>query len=110
MSSREREWGDIGNRFLFGNERVKVWSLDLAPGEASAWHSHDLDYVIVVLDSDGGVEVEEDGGALLSRGLRPGDVAFRTSGEAHRAVNKGRGRYRNILIELKEPLGGEKSR
>ena len=41
------------------------------------------------------------GGEQVSRGMKPGDVAFRQKGEVHRAINKGRGRYRNILIELK---------
>jgi hypothetical protein len=57
--------------------------------------------VIVVLESDGGLVAEEKGGQHVSRGMKPGDVAFRQKGEVHRAVNKGRGRYRNILIELK---------
>jgi quercetin dioxygenase-like cupin family protein len=55
MAAPADQWGDIANRFLFQNDRVKVWSLDLAPGEASAWHCHDRDYVIVVLESDGGL-------------------------------------------------------
>ena len=60
----------------------------------------DLLDVIVVLESDGGLVAEEKGGDV-SRGMKPGDVAFRQKGEVHRAVNKGRGRYRNILIEMK---------
>ena len=101
MAGPADQWGDIANRFLFENDRVKVWSLDLAPGETSAWHCHDRDYVIVVLESDGGLVAEEKGGQHVSRGMKPGDVAFRQKGEGHRAINKGRGRYRNILIELK---------
>ena len=101
MAGPEDQWGDIANRFLFENYRVKVWSLDLAPGEAGAWHCHDLDYVIVVLESDGGVVAEEKGGEHVSRAMKPGDVAFRQKGEVHRAINKGNRRYRNILIELK---------
>ena len=101
MAGPEDQWGDIANRFLFENDRVKVWSLDLAPGEASAWHSHERDYVIVVLESDGGVVAVEKGGEHVSRAMKPGDVAFRQKGEVHRAINKGNRRYRNILIELK---------
>lgn len=101
MDTPESQWGDIANHFLFENERVKVWSLDLAPGEASAWHHHQRDYMIIVLESDGGVVAEEKDGNHLSRGMKPGDIAFRQKGEVHRAVNKGKGRYRNILIELK---------
>jgi hypothetical protein len=53
-------------------------------------HCHDRDYVIVVLESDGGVVAEEKGGEHVSRGMKPGDVAFRQKGDVHRAVNKGR--------------------
>jgi oxalate decarboxylase/phosphoglucose isomerase-like protein (cupin superfamily) len=77
------------------------WSLDLAPGEASAWHCHDRDYLIVVLESDGGLVAEEKDGKHVSRCMKPGEVGYRQKGEVHRAVNKGRERYRNILIELK---------
>jgi quercetin dioxygenase-like cupin family protein len=101
MAGSADQLGDIANRFLFENDRVKVWSLDLAPGETSAWHCHERDYVIVVLESDGGVIAEEKGGEHISRGMKPGDVAFREKGEVHRAVNTGKAQYRNILIELK---------
>jgi quercetin dioxygenase-like cupin family protein len=100
MAGPVDQFGDIANRFLFENDRVKVWSLDLAPGEASAWHCHERDYVIVVLESDGGLVAEEKGGNV-SRGMKPGDVTFRQKGEVHRAVNNGKARYRNILIEMK---------
>jgi quercetin dioxygenase-like cupin family protein len=101
MAGSADQLGDIANRFLFENDRVKVWSLDLAPGETSAWHCHERDYVIVVLESDGGVIAEEKSGEHISRGMKPGDVAFRKKGEVHRAVNRGQAQYRNILIELK---------
>jgi len=97
----DEQWGDIANRFLFENDRVKAWSLDLAPGEASAWHHHERDYVIIVLESDGGLVAEEKNGEHVSRGMKPGDIAYRQKGEVHQTVNKGTGRYRNILIELK---------
>ena len=35
----------MANRFLFENDRLKMWHLDLQPGESSDWHVHDLDYV-----------------------------------------------------------------
>lgn len=101
MANSDQQWGNIANKFLFENDRVKVWSLDLAPGEASDWHHHENDYMIVILESDGGLVAEEKDGQHLGRGMRPGDVAFRKKGEVHRAINNGKGRYRNILIELK---------
>src|SRR4029453_6788888 len=43
----DRVLGDIASRLLFENDRVRIWELDLASGERSATHRHDLDYVIV---------------------------------------------------------------
>ena len=34
--------GNAANRFLFENERVRVWQMDLAPGESSDFHEHTL--------------------------------------------------------------------
>src|SRR5258705_12334842 len=34
----KRKIGDVANKLLFENERVKVWQRDLAPGESSDFH------------------------------------------------------------------------
>lgn len=31
----EREMGDVGTHFLYENEHVKAWDLELEPGQAS---------------------------------------------------------------------------
>jgi len=38
---------NIGTELLFENEAVRVWSMELAPGEESPYHVHKLDYVYV---------------------------------------------------------------
>ena len=48
----DRVLGDVASRLLFENERVRIWELDLAAGERSATHRHDLDYVIVQIEGD----------------------------------------------------------
>jgi hypothetical protein len=47
-----RTLGDVATRLLFENDRVRVWEMDLAPGERSATHRHDLDYVLVQIEGD----------------------------------------------------------
>jgi hypothetical protein len=37
-----RRLGDVANGFLFENDRVRVWQMDLAPGESSDFHEHTL--------------------------------------------------------------------
>ena len=51
-ASMARTLGDVATRLLFENDRVRVWEMDLAPGERSATHRHDLDYVLVQLEGD----------------------------------------------------------
>ncbi len=35
----------VGTELLFENEVVRVWSMELAPGQQSPYHEHTLDYV-----------------------------------------------------------------
>ena len=43
MSDHTGELGDVGTAVLFENERIKVWEMDLQPGEESDLHRHDRD-------------------------------------------------------------------
>ena len=47
----------VGTRLLFENEQVRVWDLQLAPGEAIPLHRHELDYLYVVI-GDGRLQTE----------------------------------------------------
>ena len=38
---------DVGTELLFENDRVRVWGMELAPGESSPYHRHESDYVYV---------------------------------------------------------------
>src|ERR1700730_19236214 len=38
---------EVGTELLFENEVMRIWSMELAPGEESPYHLHTLDYVIV---------------------------------------------------------------
>jgi hypothetical protein len=37
-----RPLGQVANHLLFENERVRVWRMELTPGEASHFHEHTL--------------------------------------------------------------------
>ena len=95
--------GAIASRVMFENDRVRVWELTLAPGEASPLHRHDLDYVIILLEGDRIAAVP---GPDSLRGPREADVTpgrafYLASGETEWAVNTGRRPYRELVIELK---------
>ena len=44
-----RKLGPIGDKILFENEHVRVWSVTLDPGRRQPWHQHLLPYLIVPL-------------------------------------------------------------
>jgi beta-alanine degradation protein BauB len=44
-----RVLGPIGDKIVFENELVRVWSVTLDPGQRQPWHQHLLPYLIVPL-------------------------------------------------------------
>lgn len=95
----------VGTRLLFENEQVRVWDLQLAPGEAIPLHRHEFDYLYVVI-GDGTLQTEfPDGTADAPREMNDGEVRYRpVAGEAlHAARNVGPSPWRNIVVELKRP-------
>ena len=94
--------GEIGVRVLLENAHVRIWHLELGPGETSPLHTHSHPYLFVVLESartetrfvDG--ELSEDAdpvGAAVWAGL---DEGTRT----HTLRNVDSKRYVNRVIEL----------
>ena len=103
----ERVLGDIGTEVVFENDRVRIWEMRLAPGERSAVHRHDLDYILVLLEGDRiAAEPEADTEGPVTERLEadvvPGATVFLTRGGVETAVNTGQQPYREIIIELKD--------
>ena len=95
---------DVGTRLLFENDRVRVWDLQLEPGESTGLHRHETDFLYVVV-GDGELQtVFADGTSDPPRQMKDGEVRFReVEGESvHAAVNTGKTPWRNIVVELKE--------
>ena len=106
METPARTLGAVGTRLLLENERVRIWELDLPPGARSATHRHEVDYVLVQIAGDRiAAEPEPDtAGAFRSyveADVVPGRARYIARGGVETAVNVGRERYREILIELK---------
>jgi hypothetical protein len=105
-SPEERVLGNVATRLLLENERVRIWEMDLAPGERSATHRHDLDYVLVQIEGDriAGVPEPDSRGTYreyIEATVEPGTTRYIARDGVETAVNVGRRRYREILIELK---------
>lgn len=96
----DRTPGDVANRFLFENERVRVWQMDLAPGERSDFHEHRLPYVLCILEGES-IDADLVDGRTLHIPVEPGRVFFVPRGSRETAVNRSGVRFREILIEPK---------
>ena len=97
---QEKKPGDVATELLFENERVKVWHMDLAPGESSAFHEHTLPYVLCIVEGDT-VDADFPNGKSMRIPVRPGQVFFVEPGSRETAVNRSDTRFREFLIELK---------
>jgi predicted metal-dependent enzyme (double-stranded beta helix superfamily) len=101
----ERELGGVGTKVLFENDKVRVWEMDLAPGEASAVHRHDHDYILVILEGDRIAAIPEpDTGSELNQyfeaDVQVPSVVELKKGGIETAKNIGEQRYYELLIEI----------
>jgi len=103
----ERVLGPIGTEVVFENDHVRIWHLRLGPGERSAVHRHDNDYVLVQV-SGGKIasEPEPDHAGeyqdYIEADVNPGDVVYIKRGGVETAVNKGDRDYLEVIVELKD--------
>ena len=83
------------------NDRVKIWNLIVDPGETSAWHLHERDYITAVLEG-GGLTVEYEDSSTEQGSSAVGVWTFHDERRVHRVVNNTDTRYKNVLVELKD--------
>ena len=100
MNSPQNPDGDVGTEVTFENEHVKVWNLDLQPGQSSQWHHHHHWYVTIVT-VPGTLKAEFVDGTSSTDTLQIGAVHFRDKDSEHRVINVGDSRYVNVIVELK---------
>lgn len=77
---RNQENGCVGQILVSESERVRVWSLKLAPGERVSFHRHVLDYFWTAL-SDGKSRSHYSDGKVLDTQYRAGDTKHFSFGE-----------------------------
>ena len=97
----------IATRVLHEDEKVKIWELVLAPGEATEAHEHKNDYILVIIDGDriaGIPHVKSTGfsAQYIEADVAPGSWYRLEKGGIEVARNIGKKIYREILIELKD--------
>jgi beta-alanine degradation protein BauB len=99
-SVTDRRLGNVANHLLFENDRVRVWRMDLAPGESSDFHEHTLPYLLCIVAGES-IDADFEDGRTLHLPVEPGKVFFVPPGARETAVNRSAVRFREILIELK---------
>lgn len=89
---RNRFNPNVGQRLVGQNERVRVWSIRLRPGERLPYHRHVLDYFWTALTPGRALSHQEDG-RTLDVTYEPGDTSFESFGKdqykLHDLVNVG---------------------
>jgi hypothetical protein len=108
--------GDVGSFIVFENDKVIIWGMLLEPGQQTACHSHQHDYIFYVLEGSS-LEVfdkndvflfafDSNTGNAFAFTCREGEL-FSSDGKGlqvtatHSARNSGMTRYREILVETK---------
>jgi predicted metal-dependent enzyme (double-stranded beta helix superfamily) len=90
---------------LLENNRVRVWSLTLEPGQSTAQHTHELDEIVICLEGSR-IKSRKPGPEPEGETFQPnaGEVFMPpVKGVTHILTNVGPTRYKQISIELKEP-------
>jgi quercetin dioxygenase-like cupin family protein len=82
------------------NERVRVTEWRFAPGAATGWHRHAMDYVVVPM-LDGDLELVGADGERTRAKLSKGVPYFRNAGVEHDVINANAFEYAFLEIELK---------
>ena len=104
MAGEERaniQLGPIGDKIIFENEMIRVWSFSVAPGGIKRMHRHDLPYLIVPM-TGGRVELTTIEGNVRYGDDVKGAAFFLDAGETHQLRNLGDYTYENVLVELKK--------
>ena len=93
---------EVGTRVLLENDRVKIWDLDLAPGDRLPFHCHGTPYFFVCVDEGRGLSRFPDGNAMTID-YSEGDTWFdevQGGAEIHDLENVGDTRLRFTTVEL----------
>jgi quercetin dioxygenase-like cupin family protein len=89
----------------FENEFVRILDVTVPAGDATLWHVHRNDNVVVTLEG-ASLRIEKVGASTADVQWKTGDVNFGKATYVHRAINIGTTAFRNLTIELlKSPAG-----
>src|SRR4051812_46185157 len=86
----------------FENEFVKIWDVTVPGGDATLWHAHRNDNVVVTL-APAKLHIETLARDPVDAEWKYGEVRFSKATYIHRAMNVGTTAFHNLTIELLKP-------
>jgi len=89
-----------GHTLELENERVRIFRLALAPGQSTGQHSHDLQFLGVVI-AEGEIAVDRPATEAETVTFEPGDYRWHERGMRHSMRNVGSTTFEAVEIELK---------
>ena len=93
--------GEVGQRIVFENEHVRIWEINLDPGQTIDFHIHFHPYIVVSLGG-GENEIETVFGKKISIQEPLGSTVFIDDMRpVHRLTNRSNVTYLSRLVELK---------
>jgi beta-alanine degradation protein BauB len=94
---------EVGTRLWFQNDRIKVWEIDLAPGERGPFHAHTHRYFWTAVEPGIGRHRSPDGTVKVRR-YEVGDTQYSEPSAddpmIHDLENVGQTRLRFVTVEL----------
>src|SRR5437588_10576030 len=90
--------GEAHHHPKFENAFVRVLDVTVPAGDATLWHVHRNDNVVVTL-SGAHLRLEKVGAPITEVEWKTGDVNFGKATYTHRAINIGATSFRNLTIE-----------
>ena len=100
---RPSEPDAVGTRLLFENERIRLWTMEVLPGESWGPHEHHSAYVTVVAAGSHIASVMDDGSVEVEFEAEVDHVDWRERPDGrrvHTLENRGDRPYKNFIVEL----------
>jgi hypothetical protein len=97
--------GGVADYVLYEDDDVRVWEMTLEPGQATALHKHDHEYILVIDSGDlvAGIPPKDfPMDPFVGKVPAAGNTVRVPKGGVEWALNVGQKRYHEILIELKK--------
>ena len=84
------------------NEKTRVTEWRFAPGAATGWHRHEMNYVVVPM-MDGKLKIVDGQGEATIADLVSGQPYYRDAGVEHDVINANDFEFAFIEVEMKPP-------